>query len=268
MELGRKLRAARLEAGLSQRQLCGEKITRNMLSQIENGAARPSMATLRYLAKQLGKPVSFFLDEEAVTSSNLTVMEQARAAFGRRDLPAVEEALGSYREPDPVFELEHQLLSRLAALETIETAADQGKCPYALALLAKLGPIREGYCAAELERRRLLLDLRLRPLEEPLPSLDAELLLRAKDALHRGDVDRSGHLLDAAENRETPEWNLLRGQVHMAKAQYSAAAACLEQAEQAYPLPCAARLERCYRMLGDYEKAYYYACKQRPPQEG
>ena len=32
MELGEKLKQARLEAGLSQRQLCGEEITRNMLS--------------------------------------------------------------------------------------------------------------------------------------------------------------------------------------------------------------------------------------------
>ena len=37
MELGEKLRLARLEAGLSQRALCGDEITRNMLSRIENG---------------------------------------------------------------------------------------------------------------------------------------------------------------------------------------------------------------------------------------
>ena len=62
MSLGEKLRQARLEAGLSQRALCGEEITRNMLSRIENGAAQPSMRTLQYLAAQLGKPLSFFLD--------------------------------------------------------------------------------------------------------------------------------------------------------------------------------------------------------------
>ena len=70
MELGQKLRLARQEAGLSQRQLCGEVITRNMLSQIENGSAKPSMETLRYLAGRLGKSVSFFLEEDAVLSSN------------------------------------------------------------------------------------------------------------------------------------------------------------------------------------------------------
>ena len=70
MELGKRIRQARLEAGLSQRQLCGEQITRNMLSQIENGSARPSMDTLRYLAAQLGKPIGYFLEEQAVTSPN------------------------------------------------------------------------------------------------------------------------------------------------------------------------------------------------------
>ena len=32
MELGERIKQARLAAGLSQRQLCGEKLTRNMLS--------------------------------------------------------------------------------------------------------------------------------------------------------------------------------------------------------------------------------------------
>ena len=61
MELGEKLRKARLEAGMSQRELCAGEVTRNMLSQIENGSARPSMKTLAFFARQLGKPVSYFL---------------------------------------------------------------------------------------------------------------------------------------------------------------------------------------------------------------
>ena len=71
MELGEKIRMARLEAGLSQRQLCGEEITRNMLSLIEHGSAKPSMKTLRYLSGQLGKPMSYFLEEDARDPSEL-----------------------------------------------------------------------------------------------------------------------------------------------------------------------------------------------------
>ena len=78
MELGQKLKQARLEAGLSQRQLCGDTITRNMLSQIENGTANPSDATLQALCARLGKPVSYFREE--VPSPNLSLLHQAQAA--------------------------------------------------------------------------------------------------------------------------------------------------------------------------------------------
>ena len=77
MELGKRLKEVRLALGLSQRELCGDEITRNMLSQIENGSAKPSMDTLKYLAARLGKPVSYFLEEETVTSPNQTVMAAA-----------------------------------------------------------------------------------------------------------------------------------------------------------------------------------------------
>ena len=53
MDLGPRLKEARLEAGLSQRALCDGIVTRNMLSQIENGSARPSMDTLRQLSQRL-----------------------------------------------------------------------------------------------------------------------------------------------------------------------------------------------------------------------
>lgn len=268
MELGEKLKQARLEAGLSQRQLCGEEITRNMLSQIENGSARPSMVTLRYLAGRLGKSVSWFLEEDAVTSPNQTVMERAREAFQAGEFRAVEAALEAYREPDPVFDMERQLLHRTAVLAAVEIAEKQGKTFYAAQLLEQLGPIRDGYCGEDLERRRLLLLAKLRPKARQeacrlLPSLDEELLTRARDALDRGLFGRSSHLLEAAEDREKPDWSFLRGEVYLAQQKYEAAAACYHRAEEAYPEKCASRLERCYRELGNFERAYFYACKQR-----
>ena len=81
MDIGNKLRQARLDAGLSQRQLCGDQVTRNMLSLIESGKARPGMDTLSYFAKILGKPMSYFWEEEAVLSPNQQVMEQAEKAL-------------------------------------------------------------------------------------------------------------------------------------------------------------------------------------------
>ena len=105
MELGKRIKQARLDAGLSQRQLCGERLTRNMLSLIENGSARPSMDTLQFLAGQLNKPISFFLEEEAVTSPNQAAMAEARRSWQQKDATGVLNALSGYQFPDETFDV-------------------------------------------------------------------------------------------------------------------------------------------------------------------
>ena len=92
MELGQRIKAARLEAGLSQRQLCGDTITRNMLSLIESGRARPSMDTLCYFATKLQKPVGYFLEEQAVLSPNQQAMASARNAQVASSAAAIPQA--------------------------------------------------------------------------------------------------------------------------------------------------------------------------------
>ena len=267
MALGEKIRQARLEAGLSQRQLCSDEITRNMLSQIENGSARPSMDTLRFLAARLGKSVSFFLEEDTVTSPNQQVMAQAWQALEQKHWEQVLSALEDFREPDPLFCRERQRLTVLATLKLAEEGLEQGKIPYARQLLEELGDTCQ---SEEFRRRRLLLLGRCAPEKlakicRELPSLDEELLLRAADALNRREYGRSEQLLEAAENKNTSRWNLLRGQTYLARGQFTKSAVCYLKAEAAYPEECWPGLERCYRELGNYQKAYEYACKQKAP---
>ncbi len=263
MELGKKLRQARLEAGLSQRQLCGDLITRNMLSQIENGSAKPSMRTLQYMAERLGKTVSFFLEETAVLSPNQAVMEEVRSRFDTADYQGAMEALGRYQEPDPVYDREKRIIWALVCQELAKTALAQGKEPYAQALLEKAEG-RTAYCWEALERQRLLLlgSISGQNVCARLPSLDRELMLRAEDALRTGAVDRAQALLEAVEGQTNPRWNYLRGRTYILRENYAQALVCLRKAEALYPeaLPL---LERCCRELGDYKSAYEYACKQR-----
>ncbi len=49
---------------MTQSELAGNQITRNMLSCIENGSAQPSLSTILYIAKALNVPVGFLLAEE------------------------------------------------------------------------------------------------------------------------------------------------------------------------------------------------------------
>lgn len=268
MELGEKLKQARLMAGLSQRQLCGETITRNMLSQIENGTARPSVDTLRFLAARLGKPVSFFLDEAAVASENTERMAHARKCWFGGDPDGTLRALEDYCRPDALFDAEKRLLETLALLRLAGWALADGRAPYAAELLARIESTEDGYCGDALERERLLLLAAARPeardeICRALPSLDGELLLRAENALAGGDHRRCAQLLDAAEDRDNPHWNFLRAEAYAAGGEYAQAAPRYHRAEEAYPEKTAPRLEVCYRELGDFQNAYLYACKQR-----
>ncbi len=269
MELGQRLKQARLEAGLSQRQLCGETITRNMLSQIENGSARPSMGTLEYLCRRLGKPISFFLEEETVTSPNQALMTQAREAFSREKYAAVMHILENYRSPDAVFDPERFLLEALSLTALSGEAAAAGKGIYARELLEEAEKAGEQtpYYTKALERERILTLYRLHP--ELAPELAAKLESDSRESLLRGRAclaaeDFAGCLryLEAVPG-EDPEGQLLRGQAAFGQKDYSRAITELSGAEDTYPGVCMRLLEQCYRELGDFQNAYIYACKQR-----
>jgi transcriptional regulator with XRE-family HTH domain len=264
MDLGEKLRHARLEAGLTQKQLCEGVVTRNMLSQIENGLAKPSMGTLTVFARRLGKSVSYFLEETALVSPNTGVMEQARALFDRGEFAQAAGVLEEYREPDSVYDREKQLLTQLCLLSLAEQAIRLGKDAYARQLLEKC---REDgvYCADALKRRKLLLLGRIsgESVSTRLPSLDEELMLRAREALREKNCERAAALLDACRQQREPVWQLLRGMVRMEQKEYEKAKQNLLLAQEHYPAKTAPLLEICFRELGDYKSAYEYACKQR-----
>lgn len=263
MELGEKLRQARLEAGLSQRQLCAEEITRNMLSQIEHGAARPSMKTLQYLASRLGKSVGYFLDEEAAASPNQDLMESARRLYDSADYAAAALVLEGYQGPDPIFDREKSLLWVLCHLALAELAIAEGRTAFAKIKLDKAA-VETAYCSEELRRRRLLLLGRIQTGAcAQLPSLDEELLLRGEYALSTGEPERALHLLESVQRQEHPRWLLLRGRASLGMGDYREAARYFHQAESAFPKETTAYLEQCYRELGDYKRAYEYACKQK-----
>ena len=257
MELGAKIKAARLEAGLSQRQLCGDAITRNMLSQIENGAARPSVSTLTYLAGRLGKSLSYFLEEQAVISPNQDCMVRARSAWAEGDCAGAVAALEGFREPDETFLQERQLLLYLGYLGMARQALEEGRQPYAVSLLDKAGAVKGSYITEDLARRRLLL-LGKAGQRVVLPSEDEVLLLRARQTV---SPERCMEILAAAEDKTAPVWNRLQADALFDQKQYAAAAECYEAAGQDRHV--LSRLEECFRELGDYKQAYEYACLLR-----
>ena len=261
MELGQRLRQLRIEQGLSQRQLCGNVITRNMLSQIENGTARPSMDTLSYLSARLGKPISFFLEEENAQIPNLAVMEQARILYAQKDWAKLLSQLQQYRDKDGQFDGERWLLQALCLMELAKETENRTYARQLLEEAAEAGK-RTPYYTDALERTRLL-QLAGIGATSALPNDDGALLLRARKLLQDEKAEQAAALLDCCDDRTSARWNCLRGEAAYCEAHYAEAVRCFLRAEESDPEHCCARLEACYRALGDYKMAYEYACKRR-----
>ena len=102
VELGKRIKEARLARKMTQADVVGDFITRNMLSQIESGTANPSVKTLTYLAKVLQLPVNYLLPDELETfddsdnaaDKDIEALIRMKSAFkhGEYEL-AVETAL-------------------------------------------------------------------------------------------------------------------------------------------------------------------------------
>jgi len=83
MTLGQKVKEARIAKQLTQKELAGDFITRNMLSQIENDSATPSIKTIEYIASVLNKPVSYFIDDRY--TSQLSIIQELLTHYANAD---------------------------------------------------------------------------------------------------------------------------------------------------------------------------------------
>ena len=108
MNIGKKIKELRTEKLMTQSELAGAEITRNMLSRIENEAALPSLGTVLYLADRLGVPAGYLLSEgdEEFTYRKTGAMKNIKKAYadGRYEL-CRDLCLESFDEFDDELEL-------------------------------------------------------------------------------------------------------------------------------------------------------------------
>ena len=132
--IGKKIKEARISQKLTQSEVVGSFITRNMLSQIESGAALPSMKTLAYLASALNIPLSSLLEDDlqntpekefkhTTVSETLSYMKQLLQEKRYKELLTFSPEESEYLSAsDPLFD---------------ERAALAAKASYECALLAE-----------------------------------------------------------------------------------------------------------------------------------
>ncbi|TMF23113.1 MAG: tetratricopeptide repeat protein [Chloroflexi bacterium] len=92
-KLGERLREARAAAGISQAELGAPYFTRAHVSAIELGKIRPAMPALEHMARKLGKPASYFLDDADAERARRERELEMSAIGGLLTLTGAAEAL-------------------------------------------------------------------------------------------------------------------------------------------------------------------------------
>ena len=281
MTFGEKLRSRRQELGLTQKQVVGDRITRNMLSQLENGQAKPSVATLEYLAQVLQVSPAWLLDEQPTGGD--TELKQARDALARQDYAGCLAALMQQGADGD----EALLLESLASVCSAEQALGDERFQDAETLARQtLGSAERGlYRIPELCVRASAVIARCRAAAKDgaQEAVDAYKeaylqaqnnvryhLLMARYALEQEHIQAAEREIWSIANlpeENRAEYLILRGRIAAGKEEYENAKLYLQQAESDTLSKILRRelyrcMELCSRETDDYRAAYEYAAKQ------
>ena len=176
MNLGQKIKRLRNKKMMTQSELAGDEITRNMLSQIENGSAQPSLSTVAYLAGKLGVPAGYLLsegDEEFLYNKSAAMRNIKRAYTDGNFGICREMCLSSFDEYDDELEL----ILTDCCLGEAEECIKSGKLYHACSLLddALLHSRKTIYNTATQKNRIFAMFLLLKEISPALDSNEADI---------------------------------------------------------------------------------------------
>ncbi len=289
MTLGEKIKAARLERHMTQKDVVGDYITRNMLSKIENGSATPSVKTLEYLAGALGLPAGYFMSESGGDELTPGGLSSARVHFRNGEYEGCVQVLeeldldGGYRD-------EAMLLLARAKIRLSKGAMTDGRYEEAIRLAQEAISHNDQslYASAAFRTEALLIVARC-TMElggDFLKAMDAYQasyqdqglgefyrLTMAEYYIGQGDLGQAKKEMDSIvrlSEGTKPAYLMLQGQMELKDNQFEQAAKQLEKAEQLarttgsnyFMSSLYAMLEQCYREMEDFKKAYHYASMQ------
>ncbi len=121
-----RVRAARVEAGLSLAQLAGDDVSRTFIHFVERGRSRPSRGVLALIARRTGKPISYFILKQSrdIQPSTDLASELTQVADRVRRFGTVNRLTKVEREAMKLTEL---TLRQAAQLTRSVQASLQGK---------------------------------------------------------------------------------------------------------------------------------------------
>ncbi len=133
MNIGERIRELRISKLMTQSDLAGKCITRNMLSCIENGSANPSLSTILYIAGRLGVPAGFLLAEEGdeIVYRKITNLSNIKRAYTAGDLRGCRSlCISGCPEPDDEISLLLANCDAGIAVEEFENGRLRSSCRF------------------------------------------------------------------------------------------------------------------------------------------
>ena len=122
VEVGARIKAARLGAGLTQARLAEGRYTKAYISALENGLSKPSLAALTFIAGRLSLPVTHFLEEASPAWSRLEADLRLASGDWAVAADAYRDLLPGETHPTRRAELERGLAEALYRLDQHEEA--------------------------------------------------------------------------------------------------------------------------------------------------
>lgn len=280
--LGQKIKELRLAKKMTQREVVGDFITRNMLSQIESGTATPSVRTLAYLAKVLEVPVSTLLENEEAQGAAAGLAE-AKRLYRQGKWKSCMEALSQVEEEfmDEANALKAKASLKLAQEGLLTGDFDQVRQHAGNAIAFNDDTI---YSSQSIKAEALLCldevtnegwDYFMQyqsALQSSFLSAHSS-LINAEMYLNDGNFDQAQIVLRSlegggySESIDMGRIKLLRGRVAMGRKKWDDALCLFREADECWAdLPGHAlrsslyqNMEQCAIELGDYKQAHYFA---------
>ena len=269
-KLGEKIKKRRLELGLTQKALCADRITRNMLSLIESDSANPSIDTLIYLSERLEIPLSLLFsdDGDLIIFEKAKQIDKIRELFSRGDYGYCYDLIVAL----PFTDDELDYIRAYSAYELGKRALLDGKLVSAVNILREALELTEKtvYPTKEIKTVAPLYLACAMNIQSPLLELDQD----EYERMHASSYDYEFYKYISVDTEYEYQTKLfrdhIRAKVYLKKYMYTDAISILRTLEEqknsdynAYAFfSIYTDLESAYRQIGDFENAYRYSSKR------
>jgi len=271
MNIGAKIKELRISKGLTQAQLSGDRITRNMLSCIESEKAMPSLDTLLYLAERLSVPPSYLLSD----NDDLFFYEKNEKISDIRNLFSEKKYEACIKRVTDIGKTDDELSFILCCcyFELGKDSVMRGSLTTGKSMLKLCSEYAKKtiYDTSMLLALTALYSSIAENIQSPLLEFDSDFY--EQTIRHNADLEFYKYVIqDYSFNFSNEIYKMHIGAKELIKnRRYAEAIVDLIEIEKtknadtynSYVLfSVYGDLERCFRQLGDFENAYRYASKK------